>query len=311
MKEPSKTPYSPGERNPKLLWEADLAVKDLVQPLTLRRIRLFQTAGVIVLLLAAGVAGWWLFLRPESGEKMVKDMIAAAGGMEAWQNVKDGSFVRTHRLYDENGRVIKQSSEAFSFRNTSDGHQVLIKTRTPEGGQVLLGRDKGGYWASLDEKEVDPKKIAEDMELMCDDEGCSPLCAVEMALYRMSFPFKLADGGVIPRNGGTAVLNGEKVQLLDVTFDPKVGHDRWVFYTDPATKFIRKIEHYPSMKDNVQPEEIFLSDFKKEGGIVLSHSNKYYRSNGKLLEEYQVSDVKFNASLAPDIFDKPAALASN
>lgn len=311
MKMPPKAPHTPGDGNPKLLWEADLAVKDLVRPITLRRIRLFQTAGVLLLLLAAGVAGWWLFLRPESGEKMVKDMIAAAGGMEAWKNVRDGSFIRTHRLYDENGNVIKQSRESFSFRNTQDGHQVLIKATTPEGGQVLLGRDTGGYWASLDEREVDPQKIAEDMELMCDDEGCSPLCAVEMALYRMSFPFKLADEGVIPRNGGTAVLNGEKVQLLDVTFDPTVGHDRWVFYTDPATKFIRKIEHYPSMKDNVQPEEIFLSDFKKAGDIVLSHSNKYYRSNGKLLEEYLVSDVNFNASLAPEMFNKPTPLVVN
>lgn len=309
MKNSSKPPYSPGDGNPKLLWEADLAVKDLVKPITLRRIRLFQTAGILVLLLAAGVAGWWLFLRPDSGEKMVKDMIAAAGGMEAWRNVQDGSFVRTHRVYDENGKIIRQSAGRFFFQNTKDGHQLLIKSQTNTGQPVLVGHDKGGYWASLEEKEVNPVKIAEEMEFMCDDEGCSPLCAVEMALYRMSFPFKLADDGVIPRNAGTAVLNGGKVQLLDVTFDPKVGHDRWVFFTDPSTKFIRKIEHYPSVKDNVQPEEIFLSDFKKEGSIVLSHSNKYYRSNGKLLEEYQFSDVRFNAPFAPDLFNRPQGLA--
>ena len=311
MKNSSNPPYSPGGGNPKLQWEADLAVKDLVQPITLRRIRLFQAAGAMLLLLAGGLAGWWLFLRPDSGEKMVQDMIAAAGGLDAWKNIRDGQFVRTHRLYDENGTVVKQASQTFYFHNTSDGHQVLIKTRTPAGGQVLIGRDAGKCWASLDEKAVEPKKIAEDMELMCDDEGCSPLCAVEMALYRMSFPFKLADDGVIPRNGGTAVLNGEKVQLLDVTFDPKVGRDRWVFFTDPSTKLIRKIEHYPSVKDNVQPEEIFMSEFKQEGGIVLSHSNKYYRSNGKLLEEYQVSDVKFNTPVSPAVFSKPTAVAVN
>jgi len=121
----------------------------------------------------------------------------------------------------------------------------------------------------------------------------------------MSFPFKLADYGVKPRNAGMATLNGEKVQLLDVTFDPKVGHDRWVFYVDPSNKLIRKIEHYPSLKDNVQPEEIYLSDFKKKGNIVLSHSNKYYRSNGKILEEYLISNVKFNSSLSADVFNKP------
>jgi hypothetical protein len=125
----------------------------------------------------------------------------------------------------------------------------------------------------------------------------------------ISFPFKLADNGVQPRNAGTAILNGEEVMLLDVTFDPKVGHDRWVFSVDPSSKLIRKIEHYASVKDNAQPEEIYLSDFKKEGPIVLSHSNKYYRSNGKILEEYLISNVKFNSSLSADIFKRPEQLS--
>ncbi len=125
----------------------------------------------------------------------------------------------------------------------------------------------------------------------------------------MSFPFKLTDPGVIPRNAGKAVLNGEKVQILDVTFDPKVGRDRWVFFVDPSTKLMRKIEHYPTIKDNVQPEEIYLSDFKKEGNFMLSHSNKYYRSNGKILEEYLISDVKFNAALNNEIFNRPLQLS--
>ncbi len=182
-------------------------------------------------------------------------------------------------------------------------------SKTNEGNDVIVGRDKEGFWASLNGNEVDPVNLAKDLEFMCDDDGCSPLCASEMALYRMSFPFKLADYGVKPLNAGTAVLNGEKVNLLDVTFDPKVGHDRWIFFVDPSTKYIRKIEHYSSLKDNVQPEEIYLSDFKKAGNIMLSHSNKYYRSNGKILEEYLVSDVKFNTALTTDFFNRPQQLS--
>jgi hypothetical protein len=236
-------------------------------------------------------------------------MITAAGGMQEWRNIEDGNFVRTHRRYDENGKIIQQSEETFFFQNDKDGHKLLIKSKTNIGDQVVVGHDNGGYWASLNDNGVDPMKIAKDLEFMCDDDGCSPLCSSEMALYRMSFPFKLADNGVKPRNAGTATLNGETVTLLDVTFDPKVGHDRWVFYVDPTSKLIRKIEHYPSVKENVQPEEIFLSDFKKEGPIVLSHSNKYYRSNGKILEEYLISNVKFNSSLTADFFKRPQQLS--
>lgn len=304
------SPSSPsGEENVKLPWEAELEVKDLINPITVRRIRLVQITGVVLLVLAVGVVGWWVFLAPPSGKSLVKKMIAASGGMDAWKGIQDGSFVRTHRLYDENGKLLRQSEETFFFMNNRDGHQLLIKSKTGKGDDVVVGHDGGGYWALLNGREVNPVTTAKELEFMCDDEGCSPLCASEMALYRMSFPFKLADDGVKARNAGTAVLNGEKVNLLDVTFDPKVGHDRWVFYVDPASRFIRKIEHYPSLKANVQPEEIFLDDFKKEGPLVLSHSNKYYRSNGKLLEEYRFSNVTFNNSLTADFFARPHLLS--
>lgn len=294
-----------------LPWEAELEVADLIKPITLRRIRIYQTVGAILLLLVAVVCAWWLFIKPPSGERIVKEMIHAAGGMDEWKNIRDGSFVRTHRLFDERGNIIKQSEETFFFKNNPDGHQLLIRSKTNEGDRVVVSRDSEGFWAFKNEDEVNPVKLAKEQEFMCDDEGCSPLCASEMALYRMSFPFKLADNGVKPRNAGTAILNGEKVMLLDVTFDPKVGRDRWVFYVDPTTMLMRKIEHYPTLKDNVQPEEIFLSDFKKVNNFMLSHSNKYYRSNGRILEEYLISDVKFNSSLTNEFFNRAQLISTN
>lgn len=301
---------SPSDSNEKVVlpWEAELEVKDLIKPITVRRIRIVQTMAAALLFFALIGVAWWYFVKPETGANILEDMVVAAGGMNEWQNIKDGSFVRTHHRYDENGKIIKESVETFFFLNTNEGHKLLIKSSGENGADVLVGHDRAGYWASLNGKQTNPVTLAKDMEFMCDDDGCSPLCASEMALYRMSFPFKLKDYGVIPRNAGTTTLNGDKVQVLDVTFDPAVGHDRWVFLVDPESKYIRKIEHYPSVKANVQPEEIFLSDFKKEGDIMLSHSNTYYRSNGKILEEYLVSDVKFNGGLSASMFDRPQDL---
>lgn len=292
----------------KLPWKTELEVKDLIKPITIRRIKILQTLGLALLVLGVGFFVWWQFVKPPSGERIVDEMVKEAGGLETWKSIKDGSFVRTHRVYDENGKVVKESEETFLFKNNDNGYQLLIKSKSPRGN-VVVGRDKEGFYAIHNDKEVNPVDLSKDMEFMCDGDECSPLCASEMALYRMSFPFKLKDDGVIPRNAGTAVLNGEKAMLLDVTFDPKVGKDRWVFYVDPKSKLTRKIEHYPSVKSNVQPEEIFLSDFKKEGNIMLSHSNKYYRSNGKILEEYLISDVKFNTSLPTDVFNRSQQLS--
>ncbi len=306
MKSPFK---SKDQENVSVPWQASMEVKDLIKPITIRRVRLVKTAFACIVGLAAGIFAFWLIFSPPSGETLVKEMIKAAGGIDQWKSIQDGSFVRAHRLYNETGDVIKQSEETFYFKNNPGGQQLLINSKTPQGNQVKVSRDETGYWALRNELEVDPVRLAKEEEFICDDENCSPLCASEMALYRMSFPFRLADYGVRPRNAGKSTLNGKEVILLDVTYDPAIGKDRWVFYVDPATKLIRKIEHYPTLKDNVQPEEVFLSDFKREGNIMLSHSNKYYRSNGRILEEYLITDVKFNSELKSDFFDRPQQIS--
>ena len=138
--------------------------------------------GIFVSILAIGFFAWWVLVKPPSGETIVKEMITAAGGLEQWNAIKDGSFIRTHRLYDENGKIIKQSEETFFFKDNPQGRQLMIRSKTNEGDQVIVGRDKGGFWALMNEDVVEPKKIAKELEFMCDGDECSPLCASEMAL---------------------------------------------------------------------------------------------------------------------------------
>ncbi len=133
MKDQTNKSHDSGEEKVKLPWEAELEVKDLIKPIQLRRIRLVQTAAAILLLIGIGVFGWWYFFTPPSGERFVKEMITAAGGMEEWKNIEDGNFVRTHRVYDDYGKVIKESEETFFFMNNRDGHQLLIKSKTLKG----------------------------------------------------------------------------------------------------------------------------------------------------------------------------------
>lgn len=299
-------PKNPDQKaNEKIPWDAELEVQDLVKPIVLRRVRIAQVAAIILLLGVAGGYLWVQFFRPPTGDQLVSDMIKASGGREAWDNIHDGSFVRTHLLYNEKGTVIKKEYETYFFKNTSDGHDLMIHSVTDDGAKVVVSRDANGYWATEDNNIVNARDEAKKFEFMCHEDQCVPLCKCEMALYRFSLPFKLTDAGVKPRYAGTTTLNGEKALMLDITFDPATGSDRWVFYVDPQNNLIRKIEHYSSMENNEQPEEIFWSDYKKEGPITISHSNKVYRSNGKLLEEYLISDVHFNSSISDNFFDRP------
>ncbi|MEO6168057.1 MAG: DUF6503 family protein [Chitinophagales bacterium] len=293
----------------KITWEDNLEVKDLVKPIVVRRVRIAQAGVILLLLVITGAFLWTKFMKPPTGDQLVAEMIKASGGMDAWNSVQDGNFVRTHLLYDEKGIVIRKEYETFYFKNTSNGHDLLIKSVTDDGAKVIVSRDADGYWATENDNPVDARTEAKKFEFMCHEDECVPLCKCEMALYRFSLPFKLTDAGVKPKYAGTAMLNGEKSLMLDITFNPEVGSDRWVFYVNPHNHLIRKIEHYSSMENNEQPEEIFWSDYKKEGPINISHSNKIFRSNGKLLEEYQISDVHFNSTIAQDFFNRPVQVS--
>ncbi|MBA3648694.1 MAG: hypothetical protein H0W62_09105 [Chitinophagales bacterium] len=297
------------KENEGLSWNADLEVKDLVKPIVLRRVRIAQVAAVLILLVIAGGYFWVQFMKPPTGSQLVTGMIKASGGKDAWNTIHDGNFVRTHLLYNEKGTVIKKEYETYFFKNTSSGHELMIKSVTDDGANVVVSRDGDGYWATEDNHIVDAHAEAKKFEFMCHEDQCVPLCKCEMALYRFSLPFKLTDPGVQPKFAGTTTLNGEKALMLDVTFDAKTGSDRWVFYVNPHNNLIRKIEHYSSLESNEQPEEIFWSDYKREGPITISHSNKIYRSNGKLLEEYIISDVHFNSSISDKFFYRPSQVS--
>ena len=281
-------------------WE----IKDLVHPIVLRR-RLLWRAGLALGMLAGiALVVWALFLRPPTGPALLDDMVRVAGGQDAWNTITDGSFRRIHTRYDDNGAVIYTDDVRFYFRKGDGGFKMVIESIS-DLGRVLIGFDDQGYWATKDGDTVGPLAVARRLDMACEADKCTPLCGAEMAFYRFSMPFKLTDPGVIPRFGGHSTLNGKAMLLLDVTFEPEVGKDRWVAYVDEETRLIRKIEHYPSADGDAPPEEIYWSDYQTENGITFSHTRSYYRSNGSKLEEYVISDVDLSTPIPDERLVRP------
>lgn len=287
-------------------WWTGLEVKDLIKPITIRRVRILQAGLVALLIAAGGYFTWQNYFRGPTGEEMVADMIQAAGGMDAWNNLKEGQFLRTRNLYSEAGDLMETKRETFFFKKTNEGLKLQVKSMTNDGEEVWIGKDQDGYWATKDRKAIDPQITARGLGMMCDSKWCEPLCASSMAFFRFSMPFKLTDNGVIPEVVNPVSFDGEKMQVLDVTYDPNVGKDRWVFYVSPEDGLIHKIEyHNRADNDEVRPEEIFWSDHREAGGITFSHKWTRYWSNGSVMEEYVFSDVDFNTSLADNFFERP------
>ena len=283
-------------------WLFSLEVKDLIRPIILKRIRILQMSVLLVAVLSTGYLIWDNVFRAPTGTELLDDMVNATGGMDAWNNVHSGKFTRIENVYDKTGRQVSHHIETFFFRRTDDGIQFMVKALDDEGHEVVISRDERGFWATRDAVFVDPKSTSDDLGMMCDSEFCEPDCAAMMAFYRFSMPFKLKDPGVILGVGGAAK---DMPLMLNVSFSPEVGRDRWKFAVDSKTKLIQKVEYYnKSDMGAYRPEETYWSDYKMVDGIMLSHKWTKYWPNGKVMDEYIYSDVSFDHQMEVNFFDR-------
>ena len=322
MKEKTKRSVQPQKQQQtkeSIPWYADLAIKDLMNPITISRVRMMQFGVALLILATAGYYAWDNFLRQPNGFELVDKMVDASGGMDAWNTIKEGQFTRTQYLYDQTGAEVSAIAQTFYFRKDKGSVQLKVKSQTKEGDVVEISKDDTGYWAIKANLPADPKLTSGELGMMCDSKWCNPDCAASMAFYRFSMPFKLRDNGVRPDNGSVtdfAMINFDPLKevfgvdlqplVLDVGYKPTVGKDRWKFYVHPETSLIYKIE-YLNKADwgEYRPEEMFWTDHRTVDGITFSHQWHRYWGNGKIMEKYLFSDVDFTTELGADFFDRP------
>ncbi len=302
-------------------WLFGLEVKDLTQPITLKRIRILQF-GVLLAVLAYGSHYMWEnFLRAPTGTELVNEMVVAAGGMEAWTNIQSGQFTRTQNIYDKTGQQLSEQVETFFFNKSDGGLKLMVKAIDKQGKEVIISEDDEGFWATKEALPSDPKRTSGDLGMMCDSKFCKPSCASSMAFFRFSMPFKLTDIGVRPDvNNVTALglldwnplenidIESEPL-VLDVSYKPTVGKDKWRFLINPETKLIHKVEYYnKSDFGTYRPEETYWTDHKTVDGITFSHKWTKFWGNGQVMDEYIYSDVSFNNQVNAEFFKRPEGL---
>lgn len=316
-----QTQTRPQDTKDKIPWLFGLEVKDLTSPITLRRIRILQFGVLLAALSFAGYYVWENYVRAPSGLELVSEMVDAAGGTAAWNNIKSGQFTRTQNVYDQAGNKLSEQVETFFFNKTDDGIKLKVEATDNDGNDVVISEDKDGFWATKKSLPSDPKRTSGDLGMMCDSKFCQPSCAAEMAFFRFSMPFKLTDYGVKPDVNNASALGLldwnplENIDLeseplvLDVSYIPTVGKDKWRFMVNPETKLIHKMEYYnKSDFGTYRPEEIYWSDHKTVDGITFSHKWTRFWGNGQVMDEYIYSDVSLKNHIDEEFFERPEGL---
>lgn len=312
---PRNKPQSEEGIDIKSPWWFGLYKKDRTNPITIKRLQILYGGLLVVAMIAVGYFAYENYLREPTGEELIAELVDSAGGMEAWENIDYGKFTRTHNLYAEDGDLLRTIEETFFFNKTDEGTKLQIRSVGEDGSVVWVGKDAEGYWSTRDGEVTDPKDTAKSEGMMCDSKFCEPLCASSMAFYRFSMPFKLTDPGIIPNIASTDLsildlnlmeLSSDEPTVLDITYDPEVGRDRWRFYVDAKDRLIHKIEYYnKSDMGETRPEEIYWTDHKTTNGITFSHKWTRYWPNGKIMDEYIYSDVDFDTEIADSFFNRP------
>ena len=309
------------ETKEKIPWSWELEFKDLIRPITIKRIRLIQFGVLFAALAFAGYYVWENYVRAPSGLELVSEMVDAAGGTAAWNNIKSGQFTRTQNVYDQAGKKLSEQVETFYFNKTEEGMDLMIKATDKDGNEIIVSEDKEGFWATKESLPSDPRTTSKDLGMMCDSKYCQPSCASMMAFFRFSMPFKLTDYGVKPEVQNASALGLldwnplENIDLegdplvLDVSYIPTVGKDKWRFMVNPETKLIHKMEYYnKSDFGTYRPEEIYWSDHKTVDGITFSHKWTRFWGNGQVMDEYIYSDVSLKNHINEEFFDRPEGL---
>ena len=313
MSQQLKTQQDQKRKNPNLLLPLGfiLDLKDTVSPIVIRRIQIVNAIIIVTVLTVGAYLAWDNLFRTPSGEDLVDQMIVAAGGMDTWESVKHGKFTRTHRLFNDQGDQLSEQKQTFYFDKTNDNVKLMIDAQRQGQPMLTLGKDTDGFWAIENELFVDPVAKAEEEGMMCDSKWCTPDCTMNMAFFRFSMPFKLTDNGVLAKNIGKKPLGSKGAHVVDITYEPEVGKDRWVFYANLQNKLIEKMEyHHHNDEGNDLPEEFYWSDHREVGGLMISHKWTRYWSNGKVLEEYTFANFDFESEL-PDHFDeRPSELVA-
>ena len=230
---------------------------------------------------------------------LVDRVIAAAGGMQGWAELKDVTFKLTSVSLTPEGEATGARVSLYRLKRHGK-----IRIETVTGGGVLVQAFDGQRpWVTLGGKpDTSPEALTR-----------AHFQSVNW-WYWIGIPFKLKDPGVIVRHAGAAALQGKRVEVLEVTFEPKIGatSDRYTYYIDPETHHIVFVELqlqpgvWPGVGGPAPSRSAWL-EYKNEGPFTI-HTKRVFYDSADLTTKRGIAwfeEFRFNTGLPDSLFRGP------
>ncbi|MGH7540153.1 MAG: hypothetical protein ACRELC_04045, partial [Gemmatimonadota bacterium] len=227
------------------------------------------------------------------GDSLVDAWIAAAGGLETWNDVRSARYTVTTVWYDSAGIIERMRPRRVELRKAPAGEQSRIE-RPESEGLYVQAFDGDTAWATLNGRPLPPDhEAAGEAEYVARD-----------VFYWFGLPYKLRDPGV-NRSGRPLPDGGFEAA---VTFGDTVGAhpgDRYFYYfldQDPFPEEVHYIEQDYEEKDR---NRTVWSDFGQLGLFSYVRSRIWVDSAGNPTRALRIDDVQLNPTLPDSLFQPP------
>lgn len=258
-----------------------------------------MVAGVLSLLLATTAAAQ---APPEPSSKdkartIIHQMIAAYGGMERWNSLRDASFaIRTLRYGVRPGRPVVSVTHIQFTKDPRAMIRLEARYATTTVAKVYDGQQA---WIASDGYELERGDAARQQ---IRDRG-------KDILFWLMFPFNLVHPSVDADHLGTTHFMGTEVDVLQVTFrDDSIA----VRVDDIYRFYVRRVDHLLLREEQFvhgRPEtriEVLYGEYRSVNGLLKDFLREIVdTTTGELMQRAEIEDLRFGNHVPRDLFVKP------
>lgn len=230
--------------------------------------------------------------KPElsEGETLVRESMAAHGGLEKWYGNGQLQFRWVYHMEDKDPVVIKNTLQTFDPKTMAVKHQVA-------DSETTFGMNKGEAW-------IRPK----------DAEFSSPPSFWALTpIYFFGIPFVFNDENAnFQKLPDPMVFEGKNYAQVKVTYDQTAGNspdDYYVLLIDPETKITRGAYYIVTnplvAKDGPGPPKfITLDNLQDFDGVKLPTGHRTFKiEDGKITGQMRFTEVSETKWLPPGTVD--------